>query len=188
MELKDAFNTNPELPQYLYYGQFERTNELDQRIYERNISDINLTPNFSIRGTNTRQNVFPIITTANNHAPKIPIQKNPTYDSTKVFSPIQKQGPINSYLQKINEESMLRNQCFALQHGCIESTYIPSSTSDLYKVNVPKNSNLQQFPNLFEHLNKKPTEPYHTTMNTDVINGTGKLFFNNATKQQLRNL
>lgn len=179
---------NSKFPDHLYYGQFERNGELDKRIYERNMmTDVKLRPNFDPRSVNTRQIVFPIVTTPTNvgkESHKIPINKYLEYNPNKVFSSIQSNGPTKSYLDNIMVESSLRNQYFGIQHGAIQSTYIPSSKSDLYVVEIPQSTERreeQPFPLLFE----KST---HKTTGSVLDIQIGKDVFNNATKQQLRNL
>ena len=49
------------LPQYLYYGQNERVDELNDRIATRHFSDSPLQPNFDPRSVPTKYAHFPII-------------------------------------------------------------------------------------------------------------------------------
>lgn len=187
MEINNL-TTIPSLPEYLYYGQFERTDEIDQRIFERIRSVVPLQPKYDIRGVNTRQTIFPIVPPIQNTTPKVALQKYPSYNPSNTFSPIQKVGnPIESFFERINVESSLRNQFFALQHGAEQSIYVPSSTSDLYKVSVPENTNLRE-KNPFTYLQSSDNEKYQTSMNPTFINSIGKNTFNNCTKQQLRGL
>lgn len=180
---------NPDYPEPLYYGQFERTDEIDKRIYERTLTtDTPLRPNFDPRPVETRHFLFPIspyVSKEVNNRPPVPIRNYLEYDTTKVFSPIQAKAPVEGYLRNINTESSLRNQFFGLQHGAINATYIPSSTSDLYKINVANSSvkGEQPFPRLFEK------QTYYTRENEIIKESSvGKSIFNNATKQQLRGL
>lgn len=180
---------NTLFPEPLYYGQFERTEEIDKRIYERMMStDISLRPNFDPRPAETRHTVFPVIPPVNSgtNSSTEPIRKFLEYDVTKSFSPIQAKGPVDGYLRHVNTESSLRNQYFGIQHGAIQSTYIPSSTSDLYRVSVPTSSlsnEEQPFPLLFQK------DTYITRGNEAIQQSRiGKEIFNNATKQQLRGI
>ena len=87
------------------------------------------------------------------------------------------------YLKKINDESVLRNQIFALQKFP-QSVYVPNSNSDLYNTNIPLNNdnNVEKvFPNLFNnniYENKKD--------NTNNLGNIGINLFNNHTRQQLK--
>lgn len=187
---------NNEYPDYLYYGQFERTDDIDKRIYERTLAtDIKLRPNFDPRPVDTRHILYPIVPSISRQSEEvsktttktsqIPIREYLEYDITKVFSPIQSKAPIEGYLHNVNTESSLRNQFFGIQHGAIQSVYIPSSNSDLYRPTVPFHHNevVQPFPLLFEK------DTYTTTGNNQIYNSSiGKNIFNNATKQQMRNM
>lgn len=174
---------NPDNQQYLYYGQFERTTELNKRIYERTLmSDIPLRPNMDSRPMETRHVVFQMVSSS--PPPIVPIRKYLEYDTSKTFSSIQSNAPVDGYLNNIDKESCLRNQFYGLQHGAIQTTYVPSSKSDLYVVQLPNNvtNTPQPFPLLFEK------ETYRTSGNENVTTKIGKNIFNNATKQQLRGM
>jgi len=172
-------------PDYLYYGQFERTDEIDQRIYERNLSDVRLPPSFDPRPRETRHD-----TLQGMGANKVSSSRRPPlfqkYEPMTHFAPIQSDGPSQTFFENINVESHLRNQFFALQKGAIQSTYIPSSISDLYKIEAPtsfyRKEEPQPHPNLFE----RPT--YETTC-PPIFHKIGKsLVFNNPTQLELRSL
>jgi hypothetical protein len=53
------------------------------------------------------------------------------YDTKKNFYGGDKKGPWSGFATQIDDESVLRNQFFALQK-CEQSEYIPSSRSDMY--------------------------------------------------------
>jgi hypothetical protein len=155
------------LPDDIFYGQYERLNELNDRLYDRNLSINNpkIDPRFDIRSVPTRNClVFPIL--------------DMKYDAK---TKIKKQ--IVNYNENIETESNLRNQYYALQHGADQSVYVPSSKSDLYNVSVPISMNIEQpYKGLFQR------ESYKTTGN-DFINNSdiGRDTFFNCTKTQLRN-
>jgi hypothetical protein len=213
--LNSSANSTPNLPEYLYYGQFDRTEELDQRIIERNFSDQPLQPYYDIRSITTRQQTLPIVLKRQNTDPKVSLNTYSEYDPNKVFSPISKNGgggPFNTFSKNINIETSLKNQYCKLEYGGSQNLYVPSSTSDLYVNNVPisnKNSP-QPFPNLFNN-NFSSTKPinsninssipsksqlsnyygscnYQTTMNHTLINSVGKNPFFNLTQQQMKNI
>jgi len=183
-------HVNPDYPEPLYYGQFERTDEIDKRIYERTLTtDTPLRPNFDPRPVETRHILFPISPYVSKeflNRPPFPVRDYLEYNTTKVFSSLQSKAPVEGYFRNVNTESSLRNQYFGLQHGAINATYIPSSNSDLYKINVAV-SPLDYYEQPFPHLFEKQT--YHTRQNEIITNSpVGKNVFNNATKQQLRGL
>lgn len=168
----------------IIFGQHERLDELNDRIYIRNTPDQNtiLQPQFDIRSVPTRNcSVFPILDLKSSARTKI---INRDYDTEKNFAPINThRGPTKRFLSNIHTESQLRNQYYALQHGADQAVYIPSSSSELYRVNVPVTMNPQQqpFSGLFEKKN------YVTTENSYINNSNiGKDTFNNNTKVQLK--
>ena len=164
------FNTNSKMygvHEGIAYGQYDRLDQLNNRIYDRfnnnNINDIK----YDIRSVPTRNCLlFPIVDMKYNA-------------KTKIKHSLQKNNI------DIVTESQLRNQFYALQHGADQSIYVPSSTSDLYKVTVPITRNQEKQPH--QGLFEKNT--FVTTENLFIKNSPiGKNTFNNCTKTQLRNL
>ena len=172
------------IPEGIKYGQFDRLDELNGRIYNRNTPDNNtlLEPNFDIRSVPTRNClIFPILDVKTPSRTKI---NKRNYSTEQNFAPMSDRGPSKGFISNIHKESQLRNQYFALQHGAEQAIYIPSSKSDLYKVNVPvtQNPERQPFGGLFEK------NSYETNENVHINNSNiGKDTFNNNTKVQLRN-
>ena len=83
------------------------------------------------------------------------------------------------YSSSINKESQLRNQFFALQK-CEQPNYVPSTTSDMYQVQVTGRPEAQPFPGLFVESELAPFNP-------NVCNLGGNIF-DNCTRQQLKNV
>jgi hypothetical protein len=168
----------------LWYGQNERTDELNDRIYSRNLSNIPLEPNFDPRPLSTKQSVFPIIN-----------QRKPTIENIRSsihFEPLLHFAPCNrnrvnhhTYTSNIDVETVLRNQNTVLQHGASEGgLYIPSSKSDLY--NRPSPIGLgrredQPFPNIL------PSSNLYTDVPDNLSTIGNKTFFNH-TRNQLRDM
>ena len=88
-------------------------------------------------------------------------------------------APWSGFATKINVESELRNQIYALQ-SCSQAVYVPDSKSDLYNPTFHNNSNSKQNELLFKKENFDKFNP-----NTENL---GYLKFNNCTRQQLRNV
>ena len=96
-----------------------------------------------------------------------------------MFSDATKKPPYRGYSSRVNDESELRNQFFALQRS-EKGTYIPASNSDLYSVdilsrNLTDEELKHQHHNLFkeeEFSSFNPSAPYDN-----------KKFFNNDTRQ-----
>lgn len=157
------------IPQGVSYGQFERVDELNDRMYDRNTADDKTVfdPKFDIIGSPTRRSVFPILDMKKIARTKINEKNFNTEKSTQVF---------------VETESKLRNQYYSLQNGAEQSIFVPSSKSDLYNVKIPIRSDTQPFKCLFEK------NSYFTQENEFIKNSqVGKDFFNNSTKTQLLN-
>ena len=112
----------------LYTCNQERTQQLNDRIFSRNIPSSQLQMQFSSRPVSTKYATMPIVNPRAKS--QIPINVAPTYETTEVFNP-GTSAPWSGFPTKIDDESKLRNQFFALQK-CEQSEYVPSSTSDLY--------------------------------------------------------
>jgi hypothetical protein len=162
----------------VYYNGFERTEELSKRMYERNVPSKTLQPQYGIRAVSTKYDLMPILERHTDPASTIKIKKEPVYNIEQTFNPGTSQAPWSGFASNINNESRLRNQFFALQSSC-QSAYIPSSTSDMYDVQI--NSGLyvhQPFPDLF-------STPQLEQFNPNSYN-IGKNTFENCTRQQLK--
>jgi hypothetical protein len=168
------------LPDGILYGQFDRTEELNNRIFDRNKPDTTLTPNFDSRPVPTKYMYFPALDARKPSTEKL----SPTIDfhTETNFNPGNK-APVNGFLSNIDIETLLRNQTKALQHGAPQNVYIPSSKSDLYIVQPPKTTTYQEqpHPTLFERSH------YNTFIPGSLEqNGIGTDNFFNHTRTQLR--
>ena len=170
------------IPEYLYYGQNERVDELNDRIQTRHFPDSPLEPSFDPRPVPTKYALFPII---NRRKPmQEPVIPYLDYNGSVNFNPGSSRAPPTGYLNNIDLETNLRNQNFALQHGAEQQIYVPSSNSDLYKVSVPVSSNPveQTHPLLFER------QLFDTAVHPNLIGAKiGRDQFFNHTRTQLRN-
>jgi hypothetical protein len=154
----------------------EQTNT---RIYNRNIPSQPLQPYLDARPVLTKYSIMPIVDPRAQI--NIPLIQRATYTSETVFSP-GNVGPWSGYASNVNHESELHNQIFALQ-SCSQSTYIPSSKSNLYEVSWKNQTQLSQpFPNLFK------TENFSPTCTNSETNKIGYALFNNSTRHQLKDL
>jgi len=166
----------------IIYGQYDRLDEINSRIFERSVPDPYLPPNFNPRPVPTKYTVFPIL---DKRMPaKVPI--HPSYDyslETSFTPPVSKKGPVSGYFNNVDLENHLRNQYFALQKGADQSVYIPNKESDLYKVYVPSRPSTQPHPNLFQQY--ALDQDLHA--NIQAVPNLGREVFNNNTRVQLRN-
>lgn len=157
----------------------DRTSELDERIYERNIPSTQLQPNFSMRPVSTKYDLLGVMD--RRAQATVPIQTFPTYKVSYMFNPGTSKAPFSGFATNINTESSLRNQFFALQKSD-KTAYVPNSNSDMYHNDVAASSNTM--PNQFHHLQRQDV---FAPFNPNSCN-LGKGIFMNHTRQQLKDL
>jgi hypothetical protein len=163
------------------YGQNERVDELNNRISSRYFPDVPLEPNYNMRPIPTKYSLFPIVNRRSEvREPRLNyVDHNPYFN----FNPSSAKSNVKSFQKNVDTETILRNQTFALQHGAEQGVYVPTSNSELYKVNVVVSNPVEQtHPLLFtkmEHSNK----PHQ-----NLSNNIGNHVFFNHTRTQLRNM
>jgi hypothetical protein len=180
-----AFNTTstyltqgmiPDIPGILY-GQNERVDELNERLFQRVIPTNELQPNFDPRPVSTKYSLFPILDPRS--PTTYPINRVGDYNTETSFAPMTNRGPVNGFLSNVDIESKLRSQFFALQRGVGQNTYIPSSQSDLY--------------NIGQIVGRQEAQPFdfrkdeYFSPNIIHLNGIGTATFANHTREQMRN-
>lgn len=153
--------------------------ETNTRIYDRNIPSQMLQPYLDIRPVMTKYSYFPIVDPRKNIKTTLNVQ--PTFNPHTVFNPGNTQSPWSGFASKINVESELRNQIYALQK-CSQAAFVPSSNSDLYNYNFTPKSTPQTHSLLFQnqgfaHFNPNPDEKV-----------VGADMFMNATRVQVRDM
>jgi len=147
-----------------YFTQFSRTEDLNKRIYSRNNPSTNLTLPLSFRSVNTRITM------------PVPIKQNNTERieclKEEVFIPGNDSKNIYvKYASNIDVDSELKNIDKHLESDSnIFNSYVPNSNSDLY------------------------LESYNTDLSIETFKTSGGIktdisskFFNNHTRQQLKN-
>lgn len=152
-------------------------NEIDKRIYDRNLPSQLLQPYINVRPVMTKYSIMPIVDPRK--VIKTPINVCPTYNTNAVFNPGNTQSPWSGFATNINKESELRNQIFALQK-CSQSVYVPEPNSDLY---VDRNPIVN--PNLTQPFQRLFVNEQFNTYNPNY-EGIAKNIFNNHTRVQLR--
>lgn len=152
------------------------TNETNNRIYDRNIPSKPLQPYLDVRPVMTKYSIMPIVDPRKENSVKL--QQLPSYNIQNTFNPGNSQSPWSGF--NINNESILRNQIFALQK-CSQSEYVPSSNSDLYKWSFNSNNKVQQTHQLLF----KEDKFCEFNPNPDKL---GYGLFNNSTRVQLKEL
>ena len=165
----------------------QKQQTINLRLYERNIPSQTLQPYLDSRPVMTKYSILPIVDL------RQPIQtqliQQSTYSPNYIFNPGNDTAPWSGYSSNINQESELRNQIFAIQ-SCPQSQYIPSSKSSLYHYQFNNHTNIQQpFQNLFNtdayFINNDNSNNSNNFYNSNKI---GPALFNNATRQQLKEL
>lgn len=124
------------------------------KLYNRNVPSDFLETQLSARPLSTKYNLNP---SKNQDYKDNKIYKN--FDIKQTFNP-GTQGPWSGFAKHVNDESILKNQIFALQRSS-QSVWVPSSNSDLYENHLPPmDSGLLMFKKLppQENTSKAPTE------------------------------
>ena len=124
------------------YLSADRSQELNQRIYSRNIPSAEPPVHFSPRPVPTKYTTMPIL----DHRIKPKVMIHSTSFTTKDFLP-GTNAP--GYSNFVDTESSLKNITYALQSSS-HAVYVPSSQSDLYIHTVPPSPVVQPHPHLFK--------------------------------------
>ncbi len=165
----------------LISGQFDRVDELNERMSSRYFPTQELQPNFSPRPVPTKYSLFPVI---ERRTPITePIRQMPRHSVSENFNPATRNGPVTTYLANVDTETILRNQTTTLQHGAEQRVYVPSSQSDLYNTRAVGRVEEQTHPLLFEKQQYATAQP-----NMGEKYGIGINRLNNHTRTQLRNI
>lgn len=160
----------------------QRTNDINERLYARNVPSQTLQPYLNARAVSTKYSVLPVIDYR--RPTNVPVYQEPVFNTATTFNPGDGFGPWSGFATNINDETVLRNQVYATQN-CDAAFYAPSSTSDLYKVHWTNSSQEQKafqsqnaHPYLFKEAGFSPHEP-----NTGI--SAHQSLFHNSTRHQL---
>lgn len=156
------------VPTMVLSGQYERIDELNNRLFDRNVPDYMNRPKFDIRSMPTRcSQIFPVLDSRQEARVSIKNGK----------------GQVQGRVYGVNQESEILGMNYRLQHGADSETYVPSSGSDMYKTPVYESSNKGEQ----QHLDLFSKATYTTTGSAFIAQSSvGKSIFNNNTKTQLR--
>jgi hypothetical protein len=162
-----------------YTNHHDRLGEINERISSRNIPSSALAPAYSVRPLSSKYAMMPIV--ESRPVPTVQIPPYQHFTTESVFNPGNGKAPWRGWAERVNVESSLRNQFFALQRND-RAVYVPSSASDLYHVEIDARDVEQPNPYLFDNgaTNFAPMNPNP--------NNLGKLTFDNSTRFQLRTL
>ena len=172
---------------------FKTNDNINNNIYNRNISSSSLEPNLEVRPVSTKYAIMPIL----DHRVKssVILNNRTYYNSEETFNPSNRKPHYSGFAINIDGESCLRNQFFALQKGD-QSKYIPGSDSDMYISTVnTSNSNINTSnSNINNHVNNDVNNSLlfrkenFNDFNPNLSNNIGHELFNNSTRVQLKNL
>lgn len=156
-----------------------RVEELNSRIFERNIPSSSLQMTFSPRPEKTRQVLFPTLN-CHHSAIEQPIFIQPTFNPETTFNP-GTSAPYSGFASQIDTESQLKDIFMPSQKWCAQTEYVPNSNSDLYKSRIKKTKNI---PSKHSLLFKTPQ---FNSFNPNPC-GLGKQLLYNHTRQQVKDL
>lgn len=163
----------------VYLCNQNRLDELNNRLYERNLTNAPIKMQYNIRSVPTRYVHMPTID--QHQKTSVPCEPKPIYNTNIMFTP-SSSLPFNGYQENIDVETRLHNTITPLQ-SCPQSKFIPASTSDLYNSQyLVKKDKRDYITNqlLFHNQTFAPFNP-----NTCDI---GHNFFHNSTRTQIRSL
>lgn len=163
---------------YVDNSTLERQMVTNMRTFERIIPSQPLQSYLDVRPSSTKYSLLPIVDPRKEV--NVPLIQRSTYSQGSVYNP-GTGAPWCGYASNVNNESLLRNQVYALQK-CSQSVYIPSSKSDLY---VHKTANSYPVEQTHKYLFKDNTFSKKPFQHKNYI---GHALFNNPTRQQLKNL
>ena len=159
----------------------DNVNEINERIFERNLAYGKADTPISFRSQDTRYRLFPII---DNDQCNNDDSLNLAFDTTTMFLPGNSRGPWSAYASKINNESLLKNQTRKLQKDDAME-FITRDDSQLYKYDLvnKRNHDLDKFPALFENPTFSNNDENYNNLK---LNNSSNSIFNNHTRQQLK--
>ena len=157
-----------------------RDQELNNRIFERNIPSHTVDPVFTPKPVATRYTKMHILDNNENNLTTQISAKNQFQTSTTFF-PGDRKPNWNGFVTNVDKESQLRNQFFALQK-CDQAYYVPGSESDLYvNKNIPSGKDHENGIKEDEGLMFRQFK--FENFNPNLFSA-GNLLFNNSTRVQ----
>lgn len=145
-----------------------RTQELNERIFGRNLATGPVDVAYGIPSISTKYTTLHVYDAPNN----VPTQivQAPVYNSSQNFLPGDRKPHWAGFSTNVDTESNLRNQFFSLQK-CDQREYVPSSNSDLFKLNVEtKNDNKMEHSLLFKNDEFDNFNPNTNNIGNDLFN------------------
>ena len=163
----------------VYLCNQNRLDEINNRLYERNLTSAPVKMQYDVRAVPTRYVHMPTIDT--HQETSVPCENKPIYNTRTMFTPANSL-PFNGYQENIDIETTLHNTIFPIQ-ACPQSKFIPSSRSDLYNSHYLVKKDKKDVINNKLLFKKETYAPFNP--NTCDI---GHKLFHNSTRTQIRNL
>ena len=114
------------LPNGVFNCQINRTNEINDRIYQRNKPSHILEPYYHCRSISTKQSYQPIID--QRKPASVPLLNYPEYDIHETFYPGNSQAPWSGYSTNVDVNHIEAEYILQI----CQYSYIPESNGDLY--------------------------------------------------------
>ena len=162
----------------VYYCQMNRTQQLSDRLYQRNIPSHQMGQAYFSRPIDTYATVMPILDCHKKST--VTKAEFPPYSQTKIFNPGQA-APFEGYTNNVDVESTLHNMFNPVQK-CVQGKYVPGTNSEIYNTIRPRTSNPVKMTNklLFKQENFNAFNPNQCNL--------GYKLFDNHTTQQTKNI
>ena len=147
-----------------------RNNEINVRMFTRNLTEKPLEPNLSVRPTPTKYVKMPVINIrreTNENLSTFPI-----YNIEQQFYPGNSKAPWTGFANNVDVETQLHNRIFPLQK-CDQREFVPSTDSNMY------NNSLFDLPPMKHDLLFESPDLH---IKTKEFNDND--FFNNSTRYQ----
>ena len=163
----------------VYYCQMNRTQQLSDRMYNRNIPSHQIGQSYFARPVDTYATRFPILDCHNPSTVSKAIF--PPYSQRQVFNPGQA-APYEGFSKNVDIESSLHNSFHPTQK-CVQGKYIPGSRSDMYNANylIPTSKPVNMTNKLlFKKENFNAFNPNQCNL--------GYKLFDNHTRQQTKDI
>jgi hypothetical protein len=163
----------------LYNCQQGRVEDLNKRIYNRNLPNTQPQMCFSPRPVPTQYTTMPIMDQVAKAS--VPIKLTSSFNTRTNFLPGDS-APWSGFKNNVETESSLFNMYFALQ-ACPQAYYIPSSQSELYnKAPAVGRKEPQTHPELFRK--DQASLPLNTNLPCGIP-PSNKIFYNNSRQNVL---
>jgi len=164
----------------MYSCQQDRVDELNTRIYARNVPNMSPQMCFAPRPVPTQCTTMPIMDQV--AKAKVPIKTTLPFNTRSNFLPGDS-APWAGFKDNVEVESGLFNMYFALQ-ACPQAYYVPSSRSDMYNgASMPGSAARQPHPDLFG------SDQVITQQNNLPCNiPESSMVFNNDSRQNVLNI